>query len=62
MDGNGRLARFLMNLKLVSAGYPWTIIRVTERSEYMNTLDVVVTDVGIKSFTGFIVKEMKPTG
>ena len=27
-DGNGRMARFLMNTMLASGGYPWSIIRV----------------------------------
>jgi hypothetical protein len=27
-DGNGRMARFLMNAMLASGGYPWTVIRV----------------------------------
>ena len=30
-DGNGRLARFLMNLMLVPAGYVWTVIPVEKR-------------------------------
>jgi len=36
MDGNGCLARFLMNLMLVPAGYVWTVIPVERRKEYMN--------------------------
>lgn len=59
MDGNGRLARFLMNLMFVSAGYPWTIIRVNERTEYMRSLDSAATDKDIKPFTRFLIKEMK---
>ena len=59
MDGNGRLARFLMNLMLVYAGYPWTIIKVSERTEYMKALDFVATDRDIKPFTELIIKEMK---
>lgn len=27
-DGNGRMARFLMNVMLASGGYPWTVIRL----------------------------------
>ncbi len=38
MDGNGRLARFLMNLMLVPAGYVWTVIPVERRTEYMDVL------------------------
>ncbi len=59
MDGNGRLARFMMNLMFVSAGYPWTIIRATERAEYMRSLDLVATERDIKPFAGFVAGEMK---
>jgi len=31
-DGNGPIARFLMNTLFCVAGYPWTIIRVEERN------------------------------
>ena len=31
-DGNGRMARFLMNAMLASGGYPWTVIRVEDRT------------------------------
>ena len=30
-DGNGRMARFVMNAMLASGGYPWTMIRVRDR-------------------------------
>ncbi len=39
MDGNGRLARFLMNLMLTTGGYPWTIVPVERRNDYMAALD-----------------------
>jgi hypothetical protein len=39
MDGNGRMARFLMNAMLVSGGYPWTVIPVERRDEYMAALE-----------------------
>ena len=58
MDGNGRLARFLMNMMLVTSGYPWTIIKVSERTEYMKALDLVAADKDIKPFTNLIIKEM----
>ena len=38
-DGNGRIARFLMNLMLTAAGYPWTIIPVERRDVYMDALE-----------------------
>ena len=39
MDGNGRTARLMMNLHLRRHGYPYAIIRVTERSAYLAALD-----------------------
>jgi Fic family protein len=39
MDGNGRIARFLMNLMLASSGYVWTVIPVDQRTEYMKALE-----------------------
>ena len=39
MDGNGRIARFLMNVMLASGGYRWTVIPVEKRSEYVAALE-----------------------
>ena len=39
MDGNGRMGRFLMNVMLASGGYPWTVIPVDRRTEYMQALE-----------------------
>jgi len=38
MDGNGRLARFLMNAMLVTGGYVWTIVPMSQRKTYMDAL------------------------
>jgi hypothetical protein len=35
MDGNGRMGRFLMNTMMAAAGYPWTVIPLSERKTYM---------------------------
>jgi len=43
VDGNGRTARLLMNLLLIQAGYPLTIIRETERKAYIDALDRIDT-------------------
>jgi Fic family protein len=58
MDGNGRIGRFLMNLMLVSGGYPWTIIRTARRPDYMRTLEEASTGRDIKPFTRFVASEM----
>ncbi|MCK5505052.1 MAG: Fic family protein, partial [Thermodesulfovibrionia bacterium] len=38
-DGNGRLGRLLMNIKLIQVGFPPTILRKQERSLYYKALD-----------------------
>ena len=38
-DGNGRLSRLLMNIILMRAGYPPTLIRVEDRRKYFNALN-----------------------
>ncbi len=38
-DGNGRIARFLMNLCLMTAGFPWVTIRSDDRIPYFETLE-----------------------
>lgn len=38
-DGNGRVARLLMNLLLLQAGYPIAIIRAEDRVEYYAALE-----------------------
>ncbi len=54
MGGNGRLARFLMNLMLVPAGYVWTVIPVERRTEYMNVLEQASSLANITPFAAFI--------
>lgn len=39
VDGNGRLARLLMNLRLIRAGFPPTILRKEERRAYYSALE-----------------------
>ena len=39
VDGNGRLARLLMNLRLMRAGFPPTILRREERRVYYSALE-----------------------
>lgn len=53
-DGNGRMARFLMNAMLASGGYPWTVTRVEDRADYLAALDHASIDMDIKPFTAFI--------
>jgi len=54
MDGNGRLGRFLMNTMLASGGYPWTIIRLEQRRQYMAVLDAASSRGDIRLFAEFV--------
>ena len=58
MDGNGRIGRFLFNLMLVSGGYPWTVIRTSERSRYMEALESASSENDIVPFAEFVKSEM----
>lgn len=54
MDGNGRMARFTMNLMLASGGYPWTIIRVENRDRYMAALESASVEQDLEPFATFV--------
>ena len=58
MDGNGRIGRFLMNTMLASGGYPWTVVRMKHRKDYMDSLEAAAAKGNILDFTQFICKEM----
>ena len=51
IDGNGRIGRFLMNLMLASGGYPWTVVPLEKRKEYMTALENASVDESIVPFT-----------
>ena len=54
MDGNGRVARFLMNAMLASGGYSWTIIPIDRRNDYMASLGAASAGQDIQPFTTFL--------
>jgi fido (protein-threonine AMPylation protein) len=58
-DGNGRMARFLMNVMLASGGYPWTVIRIRDRKSYLSALDRASIEMDIHPFTTFIVRRVQ---
>ena len=53
-DGNGRIARFLMNTMMASGGYPWTVIPIDKRDDYMSALEKASVSNDISDFTKFI--------
>jgi fido (protein-threonine AMPylation protein) len=58
-DGNGRMARFLMNAMLAAGGYPWTVIRVEDRDAYMAALESASVHMNIGPFAAFIAERVK---
>jgi len=58
-DGNGRIARFLMNAMMASGGFPWTIIPFEKRDEYMTSLEKASAGNDITDFAKFIALQLK---
>lgn len=56
MDGNGRMARLIMNAILVSDGLPWLIIELDDRKAYMTSLEEASVNGDIGQFAEFILK------
>ena len=56
MDGNGRMGRFLMNVMLAGGGYPWTVLPVEERNEYMAALEAASVEQNIQQFAAFLAR------
>jgi hypothetical protein len=54
MDGNGRMARFIMNAMLASGGFPWTVISHEQRAAYFTALDAASARSDIGPFARFI--------
>ncbi len=45
-----------MNIMLASGGYPWTTIRVEERTEYMAALEAASVEQDVAPFAAFVVR------
>nr|WP_321358920.1 Fic family protein [uncultured Hyphomonas sp.] len=58
-DGNGRTARFVMNLMCAAAGYPWLIIKVDQRDAYMAALESASVGQDIEPFARFLGDSLK---
>lgn len=53
-DGNGRIGRFLMNVMLAAGGYPWTVIPLERRDDYMAALETASVGQDIAPFAAFV--------
>lgn len=53
-DGNGRMARLLMNLILMQHGYPVAVVPVKKRKEYITALEIADASGEITDFVNFI--------
>ena len=53
IDGNGRIGRFLMNVMMAAGGYPWTVIPLSERNNYMAALERARVGEDIVPFAEF---------
>ncbi|MCX6609319.1 MAG: Fic family protein, partial [Acidobacteria bacterium] len=58
-DGNGRIARFLMNAMLASGGYPWTVIRIEDRGAYLEALEHASVATDLRPFANFVAESMR---
>lgn len=58
-DGNGRMARFLMNGMLASGGYPWTVIRVEQRQPYMAALESASVKQDLAPYADFMARAVR---
>jgi hypothetical protein len=57
------MGRFLMNVMLAAGGYPWTVIPIETRSDYMAALEEASVRKNIKPFARFIaglVQDVRP--
>ncbi len=56
MDGNGRLARFILNMMLARGGWPWTVVTLEVRKTYMKALEEASVRQDIVPFASLINK------
>jgi len=54
MDGNGRMGRFVMNVMMAAGGFPWTVIPVENRDDYMDALESASVRQDISPFARFL--------
>lgn len=59
VDGNGRTSRLLMNLELMKAGFPATVIEVAQRLGYYQALDKAHTTDDYSDFIQLMANAVK---
>ena len=57
-DGNGRTGRFLLNAMFASGGYPWTIVRKDDRTEYLAALNAASISANIGPFAELMARRV----
>ncbi len=60
-DGNGRMARLVLNFILLRNRYPFTIVRDVDRKTYLRTLRHMDTEGEIEQFTTYIARCVEQT-
>ena len=58
-DGNGRMARLVMNAFLASGGYPWTVIHVDDRDACLAALERASIDQDMEPFARFVAQRVE---
>lgn len=58
-DGNGRMARLLLNLELMKDGFPPVIIKVENRLTYYEALDKAHMTEDYSDFIGLVESEVE---
>jgi Fic family protein len=60
-EGNGRTGRLILNVELLRAGYPITIIRKDDRLDYYNTLDEACVSGDYTGITRLVAEAVQRT-
>jgi Fic family protein len=60
-DGNGRMARLLLNFILLRRRYPFTVVQAVERKTYLRTLRHMDTQAEIEPFTMYVARCVEQT-
>jgi hypothetical protein len=49
----------MSTILLASGGYPWTVIRVDDRAEYLSALDHASIESDVRPFANFIAGQVR---